>query len=211
MPDIDTPEFFKSKGLVTTKRGSWDIEYGGKVIPTSEIPCDPVLFAGMCKTGCKNYGNVHSCPPSSPGFDQLALKYDYFCYYYVLMKLDQLPQDNCLPKIWTANLICRSRLEKSLRRIEAHYPNSKLLVSSSCRLCRKCTKPAGKPCSKPERMRINLGATGVNVSELLKKCFGFPLDWVWGDGEFSYSIVSGGLLTNEKILPVITIDSKAGR
>ena len=202
------PEPFKVNGQITTKRGTWNIEYGGRIIATPEVPRDPELFAGMCQKGCKNYDRKYCCPPIAPSFDKLAERYRYLCYYYVLMKLDQLPSENYFPKIWIANKMCRSRLEKALRKTEKNHPGVLVLTSGACNLCKKCTKPENKPCKKPDKMRINIGATGINVSELLKKCFGFPLDWVWGDGEFKYSIVSGGLLTNEIMLPEIAIEQK---
>jgi predicted metal-binding protein len=204
----DLCQAFKSNGQITTKRGTWDIEFGGRIILTDEVPRDPKLFSEMCRTGCKNYNKRHCCPPLAPSFDELAEQYEYLCYYYVLMKLEQLPSEKYFPKIWTANKMCRSRLERTLRIAEKNHPGSKLLVSGSCTLCKKCTKPENKPCKKPDKMRVNIGATGINVSELLKKCFDFPLEWVWGDGEFTYSIVTGGLLANEIILPEITIEQK---
>ena len=52
-------------------------------------------------------------------------------------------------------------------------------AGGGCTLCEgKCTRPEGKPCRHPDKMRHALDALGGDISKTMEKYFDKPILWI---------------------------------
>ena len=74
----------------------------------------------------------------------------------------------------------------------------KVAGAGFCRSCPACAAESGEVvCRNPDERIFSLEAMGVNVDALLKKSFGFGLEWTRGDEKASYLCVPGAVLYDE--------------
>ena len=57
-----------------------------------------------------------------------------------------------------------------------------------------CTRPEGKPCRYPEKMRYSIESIGGNVGKTVSKLLGIELEWIQDGKVPSYFVLCGGLL-----------------
>ncbi len=95
----------------------------------------------------------------------------------------------------------RERLDTKLRELEAHTPSSRALFAGSCRRCPmgECTRPYGKPCSKPDEARSSLEALGFDVGRTTSELLGIEIKWGTASSLPDYYTLVYGMLSMEPI------------
>ena len=91
---------------------------------------------------------------------------------------------------------CNKALAEELFEMEKAYPGSVSLSAGSCSTCGKdgCTRPSGKPCRYPDKMRYSIEALGGNVGKTVHDLLGIELEWIEEGKAPSYFVLAGGLL-----------------
>lgn len=155
-------------------------------------------FDELCMHGCPNYDKKWSCPPFAPVYMDFIKKWKKLFVVYMQINLKQFSYiKNDYLKIKAANVILKSRADKFLRKMAKQYGN--YISTGSCRLCRPCKCKIGLPCAHPDIMTYSLEALGIDVSQLVDKCFNKSLLWYKPHCLPEYTSVVCGLLTNAKI------------
>lgn len=155
-------------------------------------------FANLCAVGCKNYNCKYSCPPHSKSFNYYSKNKAHILLNMIIINTHE--QKQIYNSIRMANVIAKSIQKKAFNFIADRYKNPSdisFLENGSCRLCKKCKLQDNLPCKYPEKMHPSLEATGIDVNDLVKKAFGFELQWYKKDKFPEYQCVVGGILTNE--------------
>jgi len=173
-----------------------------KFISSSKIKKDYNGFSALCQTGCKNFGKKYSCPPKSPSFEILSRDYKYLVVNAFKIPYTELKKE--YNSVRMANVVSKS-LQRKIFDITAQELKGKnyrflILENGSCRLCKVCNLQKNEPCKYPDKMRFSLEATGVDVNDLVLKCYGFLLQWYYKgkkDKFPEYQCVVSAILTNE--------------
>ena len=90
----------------------------------------------------------------------------------------------------------KENMAGELFKMENQCPGSVSLSAGSCSLCGKgnCTRPSGKPCRYPEKMRYSIESLGGNVGKTVHDLLGIELEWIEEGKVPSYFVLVGGLL-----------------
>lgn len=155
-------------------------------------------FLYLCKSGCQNYNKKWSCPPYSPTFSSVALKWKYLYVFYFRMPLFGFADiNNSYLRVKAANIMLKSRADKYLRCMSQKH--GKYISTGSCRLCNPCKCKEDKPCAHPNLMTYSFESLGIDVINLINKYFNDPLQWYKRKEPIEYTSVVCGLLTNEEL------------
>lgn len=151
---------------------------------------------------CQNYNRVWSCPKHDFDVEAFWKSYKSVKIYAVQIifspelreevttedEFNTVMEEFVHPEV--------HNLEMKLREEEAALRGSRVISPGGrCQLCpADCTKPDGKPCRQPERMRQSLEALGGNVVKTAEELLNLPLQWpdMWQLPE--YLVFTGGLL-----------------
>ena len=149
-------------------------------------------FLECCKR-CPNYDKVWSCP--SYEFKTEDYLKEYESLYIVCYKINfdgTVSQEESL-KIMAE---VKENMAGELFKMENQCPGSVSLSAGSCSLCGKgnCTRPSGKPCRYPEKMRYSIESLGGNVGKTVHDLLGIELEWIEEGKVPSYFVLVGGLL-----------------
>jgi predicted metal-binding protein len=163
-------------------------------IGLNHIKVNKDKFKELCKNGCRNYNQKYSCPPFSPDFANFTSGYRKMlvvCFRINLKQYEPLP---FFQRIKASNAILKSKMDQEL--LTFKRAGNKVAGSGSCRFCRVCGAKKNESCKKPEKRMYSLESLGVDVDDLVKRCFGFPLLWYKIDGNFNpeYTSAVGGVL-----------------
>lgn len=184
--------------LYSSLNNSFKINSNIGFLPIQFVKFNYKISADLCKIGCKNFNLKFSCPPHSPSFDCYTLNISYIVINAI--KINTWEQKRIYNSIRMANVIARSIQKKAFNSVENKIKSVSefsILENGSCRLCKKCNLNNNLSCKYPKKMHPSLEATGVDVNDLVKKTFGFELQW-YKKGRFpEYQCVVGGILTNE--------------
>ena len=87
-------------------------------------------------------------------------------------------------------------MSRELFELEKEFPGSVSLSAGSCGMCRGggCTRPEGKPCRFPEKMRFSIESLGGNVGLTVSRLMGIELEWMEEGKMPSYFVLVGGLM-----------------
>lgn len=170
----------KGERMYTVKRFETSIPVAEYLEGFVDIP----TFLEACKA-CPNYNQVWSCPPYAFDVEEYWKKYE---------KLELLAAQILFEEAYTERLYTKEELEGILQQVlpvekqrlteelmerEKESSGSISLSAGSCQQCREgCTKPEGKPCRFPDKMRYSLESLGGNVGLTLQKLFGIELEWM---------------------------------
>ena len=93
----------------------------------------------------------------------------------------------------------KARMSEELFAMEAEHPGSISLSAGSCSICGKenCTRPQGKPCRYPDKLRYSIESIGGNVGKTVHDFLGIPLEWIEAGQVPRYFVLVGGLLKPE--------------
>ena len=153
-------------------------------------------FQDYCKS-CPHYGKNLACPPSTPYFADYAGKSSsarVICYRISLTGAEPGVESQKTAHREAGQLLARE-LAQYLK--QGH----KVAGAGFCRSCPTCAAENGETvCRKPAERIFSLEAMGVNVDALLKKSFGFGLEWTRGNEKASYLCVPGAVIYDEKLV-----------
>lgn len=151
---------------------------------TAELPAaeyiarfrDAGRIGGYCRA-CPNYGRSWGCPPF--GFDVDEYLAGYASALLVATKI--VPETRGIPISESGRLIRpeRLRLEARLLGMERLYGGRSFAYVGTCLHCPEgsCTRPAGKPCRHPDKVRPSLEACGFDIARTTSELFGIDLKW----------------------------------
>ena len=134
-----------------------------RMVPIAEYlaACvDVEKFVGYCKA-CGNYSRRWSCPPFD--FDPLDLWKRYQAIHIharILTPISGVDMAIMMEGMRRE----KEKLMDALLKMEQDTPGSLALSAGGCSLCGSCTRPEGKPCRRPERMRSGPSA-GVGTEK----------------------------------------------
>ena len=132
---------------------------------------------------CPGYGMTWSCPPFdfdpctvSDGFKTVTLM-------ATVISFDEQTRAACKTAEQSAAM-GRKAMEEvwqsllpQLMEMERQAPRSRVFTFR-CRLCSEgCTRPEGKPCRHPDRLRYSLEAVGFDVSAAARDLLDIELEW----------------------------------
>ena len=162
---------------------------------------EPERFLPYCKA-CRNYGALWSCPPLEvdanavlAGFAKaqiVAVKIVYDAQ--TIAEADTAEKVNAVT--FKSLQAVKSRLFEAMLEAEAQSPGSRSFSSGGCHLCASCTRPEGKPCRQPQRMRYSLDAFGFDLTRIAQDALGIELQWP-KQGLPAYYTLVHALLTKE--------------
>lgn len=155
-------------------------------------------YSELCKTGCVNYGKKWSCPPFAPIYNDYTKKYKYLSICVLSINLAQFSYiRNDYLKIKAANIILKSRIDKTLRFLlngDRYY-----ISTGSCRLCKPCKCKVNEKCARRDIMSYSFEALGVDVGSMTLELFDHKLLWYKKDDLPEYTTVVAGLLSKDTI------------
>lgn len=133
-------------------------------------------FMVYCRE-CRNYGRSWGCPPFNYDVEPFLRQYETA----LLVATKITPAESGHPLSQTNLLIRpeRVRLERRLLEMERRFGGRSFAYVGTCLYCPEttCTRPAGKPCRHPERVRPSLEAYGFDIGKTVSELFGIELKW----------------------------------
>ncbi|MCR4892178.1 MAG: DUF2284 domain-containing protein [Lachnospiraceae bacterium] len=158
-------------------------------------------FLGFCKQ-CPGYCQTWSCPSFDFDPAEYWLRYNWFHLIGIQipvpdhLRIQKMTGEearhmaDCLLKPRKNDLVCE------LFQMEKQIPGSRALMAGGCELCGEggCTRPSGKPCRHPDKLRHSVESLGGNVSLTVEKYLGQRILWM-KDGKLpEYFMLICGLL-----------------
>ncbi len=138
---------------------------------------DAERFLELCRE-CPNFGRSWACPPFDIDMDEVLRAYSTVTFHAVRIE----PLAKNLPVSAARDVMRPHRMEfeRRLLDIECNEGGRVFTFAGECLHCSAgtCTRPYGKPCRHPERVRPSLEAWGFDVSRTVKDFLG--LDLLWG-------------------------------
>ncbi|MBW2090924.1 MAG: hypothetical protein JRI34_02220 [Deltaproteobacteria bacterium] len=178
--------------IYQTKTGNqYPVEILFTDLQTNKIPHNRNLTLAACQKGCSLYGRNGGCPPYAPDFYNIALRYQTALVILAKLRTEHFPirvLEGPYYVRWVFVETTINRLLDNLGRRLAKNFSTMFLGSGHCVGCKnkKCAfKQGSQECSNPTERIFSMEATGVLVTELVKRWFGFPLYW-WQRNEPSY-------------------------
>ena len=151
---------------------------------TAELPAteyiarfrDAGRIGGYCRT-CPNYERSWGCPPFGFVVDEYLAGYASA----LLVATKIVPETRGIPISESGRLIRpeRLRLEARLLEMERLYGGRSFAYVGTCLHCPEgsCTRPAGKSCRHPDKVRPSLEACGFDIARTTSELFGIDLKW----------------------------------
>lgn len=149
-------------------------------------------FVEYCKA-CENYDKVWSCPPYTFNPEEYWKQYETLCVIgYKINFAEEITEKRSMEIMAEV----KNKITEELFAMEEEMPGSISLSAGSCSICGKgnCTRPEGKPCRYPEKMRYSIESIGGNVGKTVSKLLGIELEWIKEGKMPSYFVICGGLL-----------------
>ena len=149
-------------------------------------------FLEYCRQ-CPNYDKVWSCPGHDFDPEEYWRAYSSLNLLGYKINFDGTETENRCMEIMAE---VKRNLAEELFEMEKAYPGSESLSAGSCSTCGKdgCTRPSGKPCRYPDKMRYSIEALGGNVGKTVHDLLGIELEWIEEGKAPSYFVLAGGLL-----------------
>ncbi len=162
----------------------YTVETKIRTIPVSSLDefRDVERFLTYCKD-CPNFGTRHSCPPHDIDDEEFLGKYTHA--HFILTRIIYDEETIALTKDdkQKQNEILYSSRARVLSEVEDQklvkevYTGGISVNSSSCNICKDCTKSEGLPCRHPEKMRYAIDSFGFDITKILKDLFDMELSW----------------------------------
>ena len=149
-------------------------------------------FLEYCKA-CPNYARVWSCPPYDFSQEAYWKRYADLCILgYQIFFEDGTTEAESLRIMKEV----KEKMSEELFAMEAEHPGSISLSVGSGGIGEKenGTRPQGKPCRYPDKMRYSIESIGGNVGKTVHDFLGIPLEWIEEGKVPSYFVLVGGLL-----------------
>lgn len=164
-------------------------------MPFLKIKLDDIIFDPKVQTycvspnyKCPSYGHSWACPPEAPYFEEIVAKFNEFYLIYYELDLNEyvakeknknpnLSEKSIKDKLYSGKDL-RNKLEKEiykfLENYQEKYEEKLILWDGFCRVCfnktdKGCTYDSGNPCRYPDKKRFSMEATGIAVTDMVKK------------------------------------------
>ncbi len=159
-----------------------------QMIPVADI-AHSRRFQELCKP-CPHYGKNLACPPQSPYFPSYVA--DARSARVICFRIPLSSRETTVDEQKTIAREAAKALADELR--SCLKQGHKVAGAGFCRSCPACVaESGGAVCCKPEERIFSLESMGVDVDSLLKKCFGFGLEWSKAERPASYLCVPGAV------------------
>lgn len=126
---------------------------------------------------CRNFRNRWGCPPFD--FDSAKLFSRYENITVIATRIT--PQEEALPLDCCEEFLVpeKVRMEDWLLMRERETGGLACGLAGRCRYCQgePCTRPEGKPCRHPDKVRPSLESHGFDITKTLDELFGIRLQW----------------------------------
>lgn len=132
---------------------------------------------------CPGYGTSWGCPPFD--FDPHTVSYGFKTVRLMgtTIEFDEVTRASCKSAELSAamgreamNEVWKTLLPR-LYEMERETPGSRCFTFR-CVLCPEgCTRPEGKPCRHPERLRHSLESVGFDIVAMTRELLGIDLEW----------------------------------
>ncbi|MGN0941646.1 MAG: DUF2284 domain-containing protein [Selenomonadaceae bacterium] len=164
---------------------------------------DREKYIALCRA-CPNYNKKWSCPELSFDVDEYLKNFRYI--YIVGAKIDlskeTIAAADTMDKVknvgWEIIQTVRHSMKGKMLAMEEKSEGSVSLASGDCDICAECTRPQGKPCRFPEKMRYSLDAFSMNLTQITEDAFNIKIQWI-KDRLPDYFTLIHALLTKKKI------------
>ena len=147
-------------------------------------------FLTCCKE-CSCYGNLWSCPPYD--FDPKDVWRRYQRLRVIGYRMG-FGEDRSWEEIQAAMVEVKSKIAQELYDLEQSLPGSFSLSAGECEECEQCTRPEGKPCRKPDKLRYSIESLGGNVGKTISRLCGIEIEWIEEGKIPEHFVLVGGLL-----------------
>ena len=150
-------------------------------------------YLAYCRE-CDNYDAKWSCPPMGIDTVEFLSPYSYVTVAAVQMIYHEdvvvsTPEDRVKDITLGTIMPVKTAFHDAMLDAEREVPGSITLSSGGCTLCRHCTRPGGKPCRQPSRMRYSLDSFGFDLSAITEDLLGIKLLWCRGKLPAYYTLI----------------------
>lgn len=143
--------------------------------PALLVPEDEIR--ALCeRNACGHYNANYMCPPKIGSVDRFRRKFKQYRSALLLQSSESTVLDESLGSRGKYQKVFRSRnkFHLNLLKVEEYLKERGVtdvwtLGAGACGLCVECGMKEGKKCRHPQKARMSVEATGVNVMDLLKK------------------------------------------
>lgn len=153
-------------------------------IPTYlEEYVDIPTFLECCRA-CPNYERTWSCPPYDFDVEAYWRRFARLKIFGTRLVFGKEETERAYTKEELDHILKetlgkeKERLSWEMEKREKEIPGSVALSAGSCSYCQSCTRPEGKACRQPERMRYSIEALGGNVGKTTSQLLGVELEWM---------------------------------
>lgn len=160
---------------------------------------DPAAFHACCR-GCPDHDKRWSCPSGMPEtraffapFSRVYLIGVKVIYTDACRRASQRP-GNLEPLRQRTYGQVKKILHEVQLQLEHQIPGASSVAAGRCEQCKTCTRPQGKLCLRPERMRYSFSAFCFDLGAIAEKELHMPLQWS-ADGLPEYNVAIAALLT----------------
>ncbi len=125
---------------------------------------------------CHNFNRNLSCPPFSPGFSKYVGPAGRARVICLRLPLDRFATGTPVERAQAAFRLGSAHLNRIL--LKARRKGHLVAGSGECRACDSCAAAGGDPeCVRPDLRIYSLESLGVQVADLVAKCFDLDLQW----------------------------------
>jgi predicted metal-binding protein len=166
----------------------YPLELAYTSLQSRQVPINRKATTRACQNGCALYGRNGGCPPLAPVFSDSWGR--HFLILYAKILTEHYPPKVLNGAYYTRWVFVETFLTALTYRIGKYLASALdgyFLGSGHCISCRpkKCAVKQGEPCRNPDDITYSLEATGILVTELMKRFFGIELKW-WRPQEKDY-------------------------
>lgn len=200
-------ESYREQTMKSTIKAEYRTQRMERSIPVKNFLKDFVdipRFLKLCEE-CHNYNQVWSCPEYD--FDPLDIWNQYKTLDLVVVKVlyDEKAWGISYTNEEIFSIVKSSLLKEKEDLLEEYLEEEKMqaqslfLSAGSCDVCGQgsegaCSKPDGKPCRYPDKMRYSVESLGGDVVKAAKTLFDLELKWSDGKRLPEYYMLMCGLL-----------------
>lgn len=143
---------------------------------------DVERFDALCRE-CPGYGKAWNCPPFDFDPRTISEGFKTVTVMGTIIEFDEETRAQCTTAEQSAAVGRQAMKEvwqtllPQLYEMERRSPGSRCFTFR-CELCPEgCTRPEGKPCRHPEKMRHSLESVGFDVVAITRNLLGIELEW----------------------------------
>lgn len=153
---------------------------------------DVERMAAMCGQ-CPSHGNSWGCPPYAFDPETVSNGFKTVTLMGTTIEFDEATRAECTTAEMSRSVATQAMQEVWKTLLPELYEKERQVKGSRCftfrcTLCPEgCTRPEGKPCRYPDRLRYSLEAVGFDVTAAASDLLGIDLEWI-SDGRLTKHI-----------------------